>query len=133
MSDKHIRDTEYFGVIQADLNNGGYGDLLYFLQHRDYGKRDFQNTLPVTEASIDNLLNGLSPLESWLLHILAKGKLDSGYDTSSLIFESFVAVERVYRDYCDYVGYSGYRERREVFGRQLRGIFPSFGEEEGHG
>ena len=125
VSDKQVRDTGYFGAIQADLNNGGYSDLLYFLQHRDYSERDFQNTLPVTEASIDNLLNGLTPLESWLLRILTQGKLENEYDNGMGVFKSAVAVERVYKNYCDYVGSSGYRERIEVFGRRLKRIFSS--------
>jgi hypothetical protein len=121
VSSEHMRDTDYFKAIKDDLDNGGYKDLLYFLKDRDHSSRDFQSSLPITDATVDNLLNGLSPLESWLLHILAQNKLDN-YDTGSGLSQSYVAVERFYKDYCEYVG-SGYKERREVFGRQLKRIF----------
>jgi hypothetical protein len=128
-SDIHIRDTAYFGAIKADLENGGYEDLIWSLLNRDYKGRDFQNSLPVTEATIENLINGFSPLESWVFNLLIEGKAHRTNGPNSpysdlRAFEEPVRTEMLYESYCNYVG-SGYKERKEAFGIKLRRILPS--------
>ena len=132
VSDIHIRDTKYFGRIKSDLDNGGYDDLLWTLLHRDYGNRDFQNSLPVTEATIENLINGFSPLESWIFNMLVDGKVTRDYSAHATpyvqfqmkVFDAPVPTDELYLSYCTYVG-GGYKERKEGFGLKLKRVFPS--------
>ena len=132
VSDIHVRDTTYFGKIKGDLEDGGYDDLLWTLLHRDYGNRDFQNSLPVTEATVENLINGFSPLESWIFNMLVDGRVSRDYGAhitpyvqfQMKVFEAPVPTEELYGSYCSYVG-GGYKERKEGFGLKLRRVFPS--------
>jgi hypothetical protein len=66
VNETHKKDKPYFARIKKDLDEGGYADLLSFLQKRDVSGRDFENDLPKTEAMTENQLNGLEPVEQWL-------------------------------------------------------------------
>lgn len=106
--------------------------MLWTLLHRDYKGRDFQNSLPVTEATIENLINGFTPFESWLFNVLIEGRAFRSYDQHSSsygvlqmeLFEKPVETDALYLSYSSYAA-GGYRERKEGFGIRLRKILPS--------
>lgn len=128
LSDTHIKDKDYFAQIKKDLESGGYSDLLHFLLHRDYSQRDFERTLPVTPGSVDNLLNGLTPMEEWLFNMLA-------YETRlSLTFEEIwgkpVRSSFLYDRYAEFVKNKGaFLENRGSFGAKLKHMFSSLKKE----
>jgi hypothetical protein len=85
------QDTEYFADLKADLENGGYGALLYFLLNevdlKDYNVRK----VPRTEGLREQRDQGLEPLESWWVELLEAGVL-----TGSSLLEPHRAVSNEY-------------------------------------
>src|SRR5690606_31271992 len=74
MSDGHKQDHAYFAKIQADLDGGGYENLLHFL--RTYDLSDFEvRRVPNTKALRSQKAESLQGFERYLYELLWSGEL----------------------------------------------------------
>ncbi len=79
VSPKHRQDKEYFKKIAADLNDGGYENLLAFLSTvdiSDFDPRDY----PMTEELQRQKIMSLPPHIEWWLNCLQDGKVHPRHD-----------------------------------------------------
>ncbi len=69
VSNRHKGDTEYFGALHWEMENGGRAALLYDLLQRDI--TEFVPTLfPQTKAMLEQKLHSFTPLQTWWFEIL---------------------------------------------------------------
>lgn len=93
---QHARDTTYFGAIQAQLDNGGYEALLYYLLNLDIS--DFQvRNVPNTKALNEQKQLSLEPVDDWWLNKLRDGVLLNADES----WEAPVQAEELYQDYVE--------------------------------
>jgi hypothetical protein len=93
VSTERVSDFEYFEAIGAQLSNGGYGAMLWDLQHRDLSNFDPRN-YPQTKALFDQKKLTFDPITAWWFERLCEGKLkdtDSGW--SGAVSRSEVQAE----------------------------------------
>jgi hypothetical protein len=75
VSTVHMQDTVYFNAIQDQLDNGGYGALLYhFLHEIDLAGFNVR-LVPQTEGLREQRDQSLSPLDTWWCELLESGTL----------------------------------------------------------
>ncbi len=79
VSDRVMQNTEYFGKIVSDMENGGREALLYFLLNRDLSEFDVRKP-PKTEALTNQKLFSMSFEEQWWFDKLQEASIfsDSG-------------------------------------------------------
>jgi len=74
MGEAHRRDSQYFGDIMAQLENGGYEALLHYLMSLDISNIDLR-TPPNTEALAEQKQLNLSPEQAWWYDKLHEGRV----------------------------------------------------------
>lgn len=74
VSDARQQDNAYFGSIAADLEDGGYENLLHYLLNYDLSDFDVRK-VPWTESLSDQIERGLSPAEELIHEALQTGQL----------------------------------------------------------
>lgn len=77
-SDRRMQDHEFFAKLKADLDNGGYENLLHFLLNVDLQGFDHRRVVR-TQALREQAINSLSPLQRWLLVILDEARLPNNH------------------------------------------------------
>lgn len=97
VAETHRNDKKYFGGIVSDLETGGYSDFLNYLLERDYSERDFEGDLPKTEASTENLMNGLNSVEQYILEQIEEP--DSLFNKRKT---GWVSTKELHNDYLDW-------------------------------
>jgi hypothetical protein len=81
VSDEHLQEEKWFGPIYRQLENGGYGAMLYDLLHFDLG--DWHpRKLPKDTGLLDQQKKSLSPLDAWWVELLETGTL-AGCDNNA--------------------------------------------------
>ena len=65
MVPNHRWNKPYFDRIEADLDAGGFEELMFILANRDISQRNFEK-IPVTDAKRGTVINNLDPLDSWI-------------------------------------------------------------------
>jgi hypothetical protein len=112
VSEHRAGDFAYFRLLVEEMENGGPGALLHFLQQRSFSKDRVRNA-PKTAGLLEQKLLSLDSKARWLHEILASGGLD-GTD-SSMDFEPFtekaVSRDAIYRHYTESAGLGGERFR----------------------
>lgn len=118
INNQHARDTRYFKAIQDQLDDGGYEAFAYDLLNWDWTTTDLRNP-PVTEALLDQKLNSLDSVESWLANsiedesvILADTNGTGGYDQlvdSGNEWPKEVPKAQVFNGYCLFCRQHGVR------------------------
>jgi len=74
VSDERLQDLTWFKAIYEQMDNGGYGAMLYDLLHRDLG--DFHpRRLPKSNNLTAQQALSLGPLDSWWVELLQTGTL----------------------------------------------------------
>lgn len=121
VGDDHKQDHEYFKRIQADLDNGGYENLLHFLMTKDLSNFEVRK-VPQTKALLDQKILSMSLEQQWLFERLWEGRIlrtDENWRTKAL-------KDSLYQDYVDDLKDQGrqYRLSRTAFGRFLSRAFP---------
>ena len=79
IGEDHMRDTEYFAAIDAEMDSGGREALLDHLLQFDLSKVDLR-TIPKTTALLDQKVASLNPEQAWWLDTLTRGELPWGCD-----------------------------------------------------
>jgi hypothetical protein len=114
------QDTEYFTLLNQELDNGGLEALLQDLLSRDI--RTFKHrVVPVTSALIDQKLLSLEPHDAWWFEKLQRGHLTgfaAGWD--------LVNKQVLQDDYIECVKKLGVNRRASAtsLGMQLRRLLP---------
>jgi len=122
VNDSHRLDNPYFSSIKQDLDNGGYADLLNILMIRNISGRDFEKTLPKTEAMIENLLNGMIPIEQWLYEELTHPEALLHYIDD----ENGVSTQTLHSDFMEWAKKNDcYKTPLARFVFQLKKMLPS--------
>jgi len=71
----HRIDNKYFKGIDDDLNNGGYEDFLYELQHMDISQFNYR-VIPHTQAKADQAFMTAEPMVRFLVDQINTGCFD---------------------------------------------------------
>lgn len=74
MAEEHRRDSDYFGEIVKELDNGGYEALLHYLMTLDISEVDLRN-VPTTEALIEQKQLNMNPEQAWWYDKLHEGRV----------------------------------------------------------
>jgi phage/plasmid-associated DNA primase len=122
-SNRYKKDMTFFKAMWEDMNNGGYEDLMFILKNRDISARDFQNTLPLTEAAVENIEQSLSSvatvLQEWVEYGITGEELRAEWGTER-------TKKLIYDIYCERATKLGIRIVRDaLFGRELKRMIPS--------
>lgn len=77
-------DRAFFESMVKQLREeGGYGRLLYDLQHRDISNRDWSDR-PMDQTQVDMLIRGFDPIERWLYDSLCAVEDGEGVDMAGM-------------------------------------------------
>ena len=98
MGEGKKQNSEFFGAINNEMENGGYEALLYFLQSVDLSGFNVRN-VPQTEALQEQKLLSMSYDEEWWYRKLCDGRL---LDTHTE-WERFTKTDDVVTDYIGYM------------------------------
>lgn len=126
VSDKRIGDTAYFRALQEQMDNGGREAMLLDLLHRDLSGVDLRK-FPKKDALFDQILRGLSPIQSFWYESLRNGFFGtvSRHDTESTgTWPAEIETRRLYQYFLSHNEDIKNLSRSEVFGRDLRKIAP---------
>jgi len=124
MGETHRRDSQYFGDIMAQLENGGYEALLHHLMSLDITKIDLRIP-PNTEALAEQKQLNLSPEQAWWYDKLHEGRVlarHEGWETTICKEELLFDLERFVKRYA-----GNYMNRISMtrLGRFLSRIMPA--------
>jgi hypothetical protein len=130
VSSARKQDTEYFGAIVDQMENGGLPAMLYDLQRWDISSVDLR-VPPVTAALLDQKLQSLDPTDRWIYNRLCEGSL---IHTDSTWSEEIIKTE-LYESYCSQSVSVGSRRRlnQVEFAKRMRKTFPALDEVQRHG
>ena len=106
VSECHIQEEKWFDALYAQLEDGGYGAMLYDLLHRDISEWH-PRRLPKTDALLDQQRRSLSALETWWIELLEGGVLE-GADP---LYPSHAVSNSYDREVIETDGYGGKRTR----------------------
>ena len=97
IGEAHKQDAEYFKKLRAQMKNGGYEALLYFLQGVDL--TDFQvRDVPQTEALQEQKMLSMSIDEEWWFRKLENGRILEDHAD----WESQTACAHITKDFTTY-------------------------------
>jgi len=122
VSNKRQQDTEYFGSIVKQMENGGREALLHYLLNYDLGGIDLRK-IPQTGALLETKMQSLSPVQSFWWAKLSEGVLDPNDGSWS---QDGVPTDTLYQEYVNHVKDEGkaYRASKAVFGAELKKLIP---------
>lgn len=132
VADHCIQNHAYFAEMMEELENGGYGALLHFLQTFDLDSVDLRR-IPTTHALFEQKVASLGPAEAWWFTCLQRGWiLRTGWsDTQDdkpveQEWSAELEVERVHGDYLAYCDRQGIRHKKSPaqFGIALNQLIP---------
>jgi hypothetical protein len=103
----------YFKKILADLDNGGYSNLLHYLQN--YSLSDFSvRKVPQTDALSEQKLHNLRGYDRWVADLADSGRLPEG--DPELVKKTAVSIESLYQNCALVVRHAN----RSEFSKQLK-------------
>ena len=122
VSDRHMRDKEYFVPLFQQMDSGGREAMLFDLLHADISDVDLR-TIPRTGALMDQIVNSMNPVEKFWYQRLKDGILIEDVDEE---WEEKVECDKLYSDFIEFARNIGanYRIQSTVFGKQLKGLCP---------
>jgi hypothetical protein len=114
VSREHAQDSEYFGAIYAQLENGGYEALLHHLQHCPLGQVDLRK-IPDTIARKEQQEQSLEPFLAFWRHQLQE-------PSDELEDEKWQPTEKLYKQYASS---DKHPLAKNAFGTRLKKLFPN--------
>jgi hypothetical protein len=97
VGDHQMQNSGYFEEIAKELENGGLGNLLFYLTQYDLSKFNVRN-VPKTAALREQKLYTLSPEEEWWYNKLQEGRLNQ----ESEVWESDIQKDTLFLDYVEH-------------------------------
>ena len=73
VSDRHMRDRDYFQKLYQQMDSGGREAMLYDLLRYDFSGIDLR-TFPRTEALMDQIVSSMSPVQKFWFERLIQGR-----------------------------------------------------------
>ena len=146
-NDENAQNSDYFKPLIDEIDNGGIEAFLYALLH--YEGLDIMNaTPPITDTLMEDIEEGMDPLEQWIFYLLDSERgifgqetlrqLKHQYDTIDHAREEdkiwggcwkTVRLMQIFQDWCEdaskngaYIGYSGIRDVKS-FSKEFSKIF----------
>jgi hypothetical protein len=116
----HRTDKAYFRRLFAEMEAGGYGRLLRFLQTRAIKRRRLE-VPPRTVALEEQAVHTMSPEEVWLRDLLKRGIVDGVVDADG---RAHVPVGALYDSYVASVPKSRFVKNEEAFSIFLKRSLP---------
>ena len=98
VSDKHKEDTDYFGAIADEWDNGGKDAFFHMMRHRELGDFHPGNRPRVTPAQKRNMEFSLGPVENWWLDKLVNGVVFP----SNAEWNDRAPTQSIYEDFLSY-------------------------------
>ena len=124
MGEDHRCDSNYFGEIAAELDDGGYEALLHYLMTLDISEIDLR-TIPNTDALVEQKQLNLNPESAWWFDKLHEGRVLGRHEDWQLI----IAKEELLMDMEHFIKrYAGnYMNRISMtrLGRFLNRVMPA--------
>lgn len=120
VSEDQKQNTEYFGKVQRQMDNGGYEALMHHLMNIDLKGFDVR-TMPRTQALQDQMILSFNPEEEWWFSKLVQGEVFEGESWPEFVFAS-----RLVYDYASYrrVWQNNARSNSTRLGKFLSRVFP---------
>ena len=107
VGDAHTRDTEYFGAIQAQMDNGGREGLLYSMLNTDLSGYDVRN-VPRTKALEEQQMQSFDTEEEWWYTKLCSGQMLND-DPGSVPWPQVLLTKSLFDDYLEYTKRKSFR------------------------
>lgn len=107
VNDKRRGDRVFFNKLYKQLNGGGMAAMLWDLLQRDIESWHPRDSIPVTDAAVDQKLRSMNPMEQWWFNILAAGELPFEHRGEWSIFpvEALKGDFRMnFQEFCDGLG-----------------------------
>jgi hypothetical protein len=118
VSEERARDRAYFDALYSDLESGGYGQFLKYLQQFPLDRRWHARNPPQTAELVEQQLMSLSPVNEWLWHCADEDRIVGGDGGLSLGRD--VPTEALYRAFIDWAAEHRRRSEKQIaFGRAL--------------
>jgi len=126
VSSLHATDSEYFGAIRHDMDNGGLEAFYRMMLDHDYSDVNVMMA-PKTQGLLDQKLESMDEIGSFVLDMLMQGKvmLNSGVVSDSP-WPEWVHKEELYNAFGSTLAKDRerYKPKAIVFGRKLRRYMP---------
>jgi hypothetical protein len=106
VGEDHMQDSDYFGSIFEQLENGGYKSLLHFLLNFDLSQINLRK-IPDTAALAEQKIETMSPEQSWWFECLRSGTIGQ-HDEE---WPETVGCAHVFEDYLSHAGKIGVRRK----------------------
>jgi hypothetical protein len=117
-------DGARFERVNAQLRSGGLGAMLRDMLVRDIRGWHPRNSIPVTRALVDQIIQGLDHVGTWWYKILQEGRIPGVADWSTRIAVATQLLQDDYAETCDQTAYRGRRSIESVLGRRLDALVP---------
>jgi len=117
VGEENMQDHAFFEKMQKEMDDGGYEAFLHYLRQLDLSDFDVRQ-VPRTEALAHQMMQSLSPEESWWYYCLSRGCLHP----SQFHWEEEVDADYVFESYlmhCDEIGRTRSKLDRSTFGKFL--------------
>jgi Bifunctional DNA primase/polymerase, N-terminal/Family of unknown function (DUF5906)/Primase C terminal 1 (PriCT-1) len=108
VGEKHLQDTEYFGAVVNQMNNGGREALLYYLMNYDVSNLNLRK-FPQTKALMETKLLSFKPAEKFWHHILSTGYLSPGNENGW--GSGIVETKYLHEKYLEFVKDTGLKHK----------------------
>jgi hypothetical protein len=114
VSDRHMRDYDYFAKIDEEWKNGGREAMMLDLYCEDYDIYDLRN-FPRTSALLDQIIHSMPPTKQFWHERLAAG-----------IWAHELSIDNLYDGFLTFCRDNGTRHppRKEQLGKDLREVCP---------
>jgi hypothetical protein len=123
VSNKRIRDNEYFGNLDKEFKGGMDAALLHYFLHYDYNGVNLRKA-PDTEELVHHKKRSLSGVLEYLNNLAETGEMPAGKPEPDGGWR--IAKRQLYRDYCapHKWRYKLIRMSEDNFGREFTSLLP---------
>jgi len=126
VSEGHKEDFSYFESIQKQLENGGYGALLYDLLNENLTNFN-PRRLPNSSAAFEIKLRSAKDTHKYVYNVLNEGCFDVGNSTPHGNWpKDPMSTESIFQDYCAWTARNGKKDQsdKDIFLREIKKLLP---------
>jgi phage/plasmid-associated DNA primase len=126
VADDHRQDHQYFAAIQAELNSGGYGAMLYDLLHHDICNFNVRH-VPETAALQSQKMHSMPTEQMWWANVLHRRYVyesELGQEDYFGKWYEWMATDVLYASYSRFAKAQNERHTmgRETFGKFMTAV-----------
>jgi phage/plasmid-associated DNA primase len=118
VSDKHMKERQYFRKITDQMKNGGREAMLYDLLKHKHKIFDLRST-PRTGALLDQIIETMTSTQRFWYEVLRRGYLVEAGD-----WPTYIKVQELHAEYIEFAKDHNisYRDAASKFGKELRKV-----------